>query len=520
MATVLYGRDQGKKYELEKQLKSGGEGVVYSIKDQPALVAKLYKAERIADAALREWTKNKILAMLDMNFDPRIDGRIIVAWPVDALFDGRGEFQGFIMPKIKNMKSLVWATRPSDRASLWPKGYKWHYSIAIAFNLSLVIEKLHASGIVVGDMNTNNILIDSSGHVILIDADSFNIKTKDNQIYKCIVGFPEVLPAELQGKDLTKPTNQFSEKADCFSLAVHIFNLLCNNCHPFGCLNYNTVHGSSSNPKIMDNIVKGYCPYVSGSTENIVDDALDMAIFPSEIRNLFDRSFHYDATTAVKQATIMNRPSAQEWRIALSNLYRDGVNTCKDNSLHEYPKSYTKECPWCAIEKRKIPHPLPQPKPPKPKKVSIPVIHCSKDGHILRSNNLVVKYGKTGSAYAESIPGYHIISSRSRIEVSVSQTGQVSKNPIRFTYEKDKEKKSGWKKFFTILFVLGLLYCLIMFASIKSSINGGNYEEALQYMDMLPFYKDLFPDDYYQTNRELQIIRNQRNEQVRLENYN
>ena len=353
MATLLYGRDKKTKYELEKQLRSGGEGIVYTIAGKPYSVAKIYKQERIADPQLREATKNKILAMLDMHFDPRYNGRVIIAWPEDALFDSAGSFQGFVMPKIENMKSLIWATRPSDRAILWPNGYHWRYSVAIAFNLALTVEHIHKAGIVVGDMNTNNILINSKGDVTLIDADSFNVTTRTGQEYKCIVGFPEVLPAELQGKDLTKPTSKFTEQTDCFALAVHIFNLLCNNCHPFGCLNFNTVHGSSSNPQIMANIVKGYCPYVTGSTDKTVDDALDMEVFPKEIRALFDRAFHYNAVTAVKQATIDMRPSALEWRMALSNLYNAGVNTCNKNPLHEFPKSYHNGCPWCAIEQRK-----------------------------------------------------------------------------------------------------------------------------------------------------------------------
>lgn len=519
MSTILYGKDKSKEYELEKEIKSGGEGVVYTIKGKPNLVAKIYKSERISDASLRDATKSKILAMLEMNFDPRINGRLIVAWPMDALFDDSGFFLGFVMPRIEHMKSLIWATRPSDRSSLWPKGYRWHYSIAIAFNLSLVIERLHEAGIIVGDMNTNNILIDASGNVTLIDADSFNISTKDNKVYKCVVGFPEVLPAELQGKDLTKPANQFNEKTDCFSLAVHIFNLLCNNCHPFGCLNYNTEHGSTSNPKIMDNIVKGYCPYVSETSENTVDDALDMAVFPAEIRNLFIRAFRYDATTAVKQTTIANRPSAKEWRTALGSLYSSGVNTCSVNSLHEFPKSYTKGCPWCDIEQCKN-NPPPPPPPKKVKHLSVPVIHCDKDGHTLRFSSLDIEYGKSASAYAEKIPGYHISSSRSRIEVTVNQVGIASENPIRFTYEKDKVKSSGWKKFFATIFILGLMYCLIMYGLIRTAVNDQNYEQAIQYMDLFPFYKDLFSDDYENTTREIRIIENRRNEQIRLENYN
>ncbi len=347
--TEYIGRDGKTIYRLDTQLRSGGEGIVYTIIGKPDSVAKIYKPERISNIQLRNTARDKILAMLDMHFDPYFNDKLLVAWPEDALFDNSNVFQGFVMPKINNMKSLIWACRPSDRNALWPNGYRWQYSVAIAFNLSLVIEQLHKVGVIVGDLNTNNILINAQGDVTLIDADSFNIFAKTGQEYKCMVGFPEVLPPELQGKDLSKVTSQFTERTDCFSLAVHVFTMLCNNCHPFGCLDYNVVHGSSSQPQIMHNIAKGYCPYVSGSKTNTVKDALDMAIFPSELRNLFERTFQYNDKTAIKQLTISKRPSAQEWRIALGNMYNAGFTTCKKDIYHEYPKSFSGGCPWCAI---------------------------------------------------------------------------------------------------------------------------------------------------------------------------
>lgn len=354
---AYHGMDGRTVYELERVIRSGGEGIVHSIQGRPRSVAKIYKPDRIADAQLRKRTRDKILAMIGMRFTPHVGNRLVVAWPEDALFDSHGEFQGFVMPQIRDMKSLIWASRPADRDVLWPQGYRWSYSMAIAYNLALTIEYLHKAGIVVGDMNTNNILINAQGMVTLIDADSFNI-TSNGQVYKCIVGFPEVLPPELQGKDLRKPTSAFSEKTDCFSLAIHIFCILCNNCHPFGCLDYNKAHGSSSMPQIQGNIAKGYCPYVGSGGGRTVDDALDMDVFPADLRRLFERAFRYDAVTAVRQATIGNRPSAAEWRTALGNLYHylyqsSGVTTCRFDPLHEYPKYYSKGCPWCAIEQRK-----------------------------------------------------------------------------------------------------------------------------------------------------------------------
>ncbi len=543
MSGIMYGKDRNKKYELGQKIKSGGEGTVYSIVGQSKLVAKVYKAERLADSSLMKPTEEKILAMLDMNFNPQTDGKLIVAWPTDALYDSSGNFIGYIMPKIENMKSIIWAMRPSDRDAFWLNGYRWQYSIAIAFNLAYVIEKLHAAGIVVGDMNTNNILIDPTGNVTLIDAGSFNISTKQGRLYKCIVGFPEVLPPELQGKDLTKPNNQFSDKTDCFALAIHVFTLLNNNCHPFGCLDYNTEHASSSNPKIMDNILKGFCPYVNGETGNTVEDSLGMAVFSKEINTLFQRAFQYNANTAVKQTTIANRPTAKEWREALEKFYQAGFSSCNKNPLHEFSKNYNGGCPWCAIEFRKsnntgagtnqgtgvgtnagtrtgsgrrtgkrtgnlpVPHKL------------IPVIHCDQNGNVLCASQIDVEYGKSGYAYAINIQGYHLISNKTKIKIKVNRKGKENLSEVRFNYKKDREKKSIKDKFFNFICVIAVLYCLIMYGLIKTSIHNCEYEKALVYMNLFPGYFQLFSDEYNSVRNEVMKIENQRDGQIRRNNY-
>ena len=540
----MFGKDKNKKYELDQEINSGGEGIVYSIVGYPNLVAKVYRAERLSDSSLMKSIEEKILAMLDMNFDPRIDGDLIVAWPTDALYDSSGYFLGYAMPIINNMKSLIWAMRPSDRNILWPKGYRWHNSVAIAFNLSVVIEKLHAAGIVVGDMNTNNILIDPTGNVTMIDAGSFNIRTKEGKLCKCIVGFPEVLPPELQGKDLTKPNNQFSEKTDCFALAIHIFTLLNNNCHPFGCLNYNTEHTSSSSPKIMDNIVNGYCPYVNGETKSTVVDSLGMAMFSDDINALFKRAFHYDAITAVKQSTIDNRPTAKEWREALAKFYSAGFITCTKNPIHEYSKKYNGGCPWCAIEFKKssnanagtgtapgarttgtIPNAGTGTAPgtrttgtvPKTgtgtatgtlpvKHKTIPIKYCDLDGNTLHTSQIDVEYGKTAYAYAIDINGYHLFGNNARSEISVNANGYTSQKEIRFVYEKDRAKEKSKHKFFRFLFVAAILYCLILYGMINSAVTNKKYEKALEYMGAFPFYKTLFLDEYNNVKKEVSRV--------------
>ena len=94
--------------------------------------------------------------------------------------------------------------------------------MTIAYNLAMAVWSVNKAGVVVGDMNPNNIMVDELGQVTLIDTDSFNITNKrTGKIYKCTVGVPEILPPELQGVNLADPKNKFTEQTDGFSLSIH-----------------------------------------------------------------------------------------------------------------------------------------------------------------------------------------------------------------------------------------------------------------------------------------------------------
>ena len=350
---TYYGRKHNS-YALGAKIKGGGEGEVFEVSGHSDLVAKIYYDKKFVPtpeiANPREYLKEKIMTMLDQPVDPKINGVLSVAWPQDILFDSSGKFVGYTMPRVNSKYHIFAASRERERRALY-SNYTWKIGILIAYNLALAIKKIHETGAVVGDLNPNNIMLDSKGHVTLIDTDSFNITNKKNgKTYKCSVGVPEMLPPELQGKNLAKSTSVFTTQTDSFALSIHIFNLLMNNCHPFGCVGMNKSQSSSSTNPVVNNIVKGHCPYVSSGSGTKSPDAPDIMMLPTDIRNLFDRAFSYDVKTSVKSSTINNRPSAEEWLNALWKLYNASLDTCKSDPSHLYIKNYG-QCPWCAIKK-------------------------------------------------------------------------------------------------------------------------------------------------------------------------
>jgi len=349
MATY-YGRNKTQ-YVLDRHLGGGGEGEVYTVQGHSDLVAKLYYSSKLKPTSInfnpRVLMKEKIETMLEQPVSAYTKrGVLIVAWPQDILYDDSGQFVGYTMPRVKSRYHIFAASRERERIILYPK-YTWKTAVSIAYNLAMAVRSVNSAGVVVGDMNPNNIMVDERGRVTLIDTDSFNITNKrTGKTYKCSVGVPEMLPPELQGVDLADPKNEFTEKTDGFALSIHVFNLLMNNCHPFGVLGMNKSKSSTSNAPVAKQIARGECPYITGGKGKTSPDAPDVAMLPKEIRELFDRAFSYDVTTAVKASTIAKRPSAQEWMTALENLYQSRMITCIKDMKHVYPASYPK-CPWC-----------------------------------------------------------------------------------------------------------------------------------------------------------------------------
>lgn len=355
---IYYGRNHTT-YTLGNCLGRGGEGEIYEIVENQSLVAKIYFNSKFqpgpTDKNPRKTLNEKIETMLEQPVQPYVNGVLTVAWPQDTLMNQQGQFIGYTMPRVKSKHHIFAASRERERVQLYPH-YTWKTAITIAYNLSLAVKIIHRSNAVIGDMNSNNIMLDEHGHVTIIDTDSFNITNKKTgKIYKCCVGISEMLAPELQGKNLADPDSVFNEKTDDFSLAIHICTLLMNNCHPFGCASFNISHSSTSTNPVVYNIVRGICPYVTNSKAKVSLDSPDINMLPKDIKKLFDRAFKYTSSTSTKPSTIAKRPSAEEWQTALEKLLKSKMKTCKKHSseVHIYPASYHK-CPWCAI-KNKVP---------------------------------------------------------------------------------------------------------------------------------------------------------------------
>ena len=218
MAYIGY---NGVKYETGIQIGKGGEGSIFKVLNHPDYILKIYHP-----AQRTKYKQNKIQAMLSYPITAKL--LQVANWPIDIVYDEHG-FAGCLLRYYDHIVSLHEILSNSESLSVSDK-------LLIAKNICYAVSTLHETNLVYGDFNPWNIGINiQSGHVILLDIDSFHLVDEKNE-YRCVVGVPEYIAPEVLRKTQngltlsSAPLPTFTVESDRFTLAVHIFTLLMNNC--------------------------------------------------------------------------------------------------------------------------------------------------------------------------------------------------------------------------------------------------------------------------------------------------
>lgn len=340
-----YSGINGKIYILkDTYLNKGGEGTVYKVENYKGYVAKIFNEKKRTDNLHR-----KLLVMLQLPIKSEALNQM--TWPLDILYNTESEFVGYIMHELENCVNLN---------MLYSEEYSYvtqKQKIIIAENLCCAVNSVHNAGQICGDLNPQNIEINAqTARITLIDTDSYHIKEKyTGQTYRCEVGIPEYIAPELQQKmqeginlqNAALPT--YTENTDNFALAIHIFALLMNGCHPFACAvnDSNAKNGkeSISPPQPNENICSGRMVFFKQEDNlKIPVYAPDIKSLPDNIRQLFKKAF-IDGWSNPDA-----RPKPTQWFWALEE-YEKQLTKCNKNKNHIYYKQLPK-CPWCEMEER------------------------------------------------------------------------------------------------------------------------------------------------------------------------
>ncbi len=357
MEYMIFQGNSGKCYNVEKtKFAGGGEGTIHRIYGDDERVAKIFREDKRTDER-----EGKVRCMVRMQLTK--DQLDDVTWPLDVIYDQNG-FAGYIMPVLKNTSPITALYSSGANA-----GFDLRYRMLAAINLCYALKTIHSMNQVCGDLNPQNICInldendrENVFHVTLVDTDSYHFST-DDMTYRCEVGLSDYIAPEIQKKitgGVTLKTAElptYTRESDLFALAVHIFALLMNGCHPFACakegaggisstieqMKNTTIRDSVVAPQPIENIKDGFFPFnQSRPGITIPIYAPEFSSLPLGIQNLFIRTFElgYENPKC--------RVSTEEWIEELSKyISPDKYSKC-DNKHYFFSENGTK-CPFCAV---------------------------------------------------------------------------------------------------------------------------------------------------------------------------
>mgnify|MGYP001776803857 CR=1 FL=1 len=211
--------------EIHEKLGQGGEGIIYAT-DTPSVAKLFFEMSPIREAKL------KLLEEHPIKVDPHL------AYPSTRLFDEKGATVGILMPYAKG-RSLheVLQLDPQTAKPAILKECPWfakHHLVQIAKAVVRHINVLHSLGIVLGDINQDNFLVelpiapDATADVWVVDIDSAQIEG-----YPCLVQKEEfVAPWRLDDLTSGKPFLRTLHD-DGFALSVLIFHILLAELFPY-----------------------------------------------------------------------------------------------------------------------------------------------------------------------------------------------------------------------------------------------------------------------------------------------
>jgi len=198
----------GKRYIVGDRIGGGGEGNVYTVRNLPGKVIKVYNEDCITERRIA-----KLRLMLDRQVT--FNG---ICWPEQEVQNAYSEPVGYVMNEAKGFtpqRSIFIKPLFEQR---FP-GWKREDLVQLCITVLEKIEHLHKMNVLLGDINPENMLISSPEEVYFVDCDSYQV-----QDFPCPVGTVNFTPPELQGKRYDTLLRSFGN--EYFAVATLLFMLM------------------------------------------------------------------------------------------------------------------------------------------------------------------------------------------------------------------------------------------------------------------------------------------------------
>ncbi|NBO91990.1 MAG: hypothetical protein EBV06_06710 [Planctomycetia bacterium] len=316
----------GQPIPLDRELASGGEGVVLTILNNNKLVAKLYHRQP------SDQTAEKLATMVSLANPELLK---LAAWPIGLLYHAQSrQVAGFLMPRLNEFQPIQQLYNPIQRLRCFPRA-GWNFQVRAAINLASAFEEIHKIGCLIGDVNQSNIQVSIHAVIRFIDCDSFQVQV-NGKAFLCEVGVAHYLPPELQNKSLHGLLR--NENHDRFGLAVLIYQLLFAGRHPYAGVYHGA--GDPSFEQLIADFRFAQGPLAHTWKMSPPPHTPTFVDIPPDLGNLFRRAFE-------RGSEKNTRPSPTEWLMSLKRLEQSLV-VCAIDTGHTYWRG-AHSCVWCRL---------------------------------------------------------------------------------------------------------------------------------------------------------------------------
>jgi tRNA A-37 threonylcarbamoyl transferase component Bud32 len=279
----------GNEYYLGKKIAQGGEGSIYEFKQSnkyaPSAVVPKQCYIKIYHESIIDQARVDKIKLIIGNKSLKIDG---VCFPLAMIYNKENEPVGYVMKRASQNREVYDLQRSlMIRPELEKLFYGWkrHNLVAVCLNIVNTINAIHKYNILLGDINEQNILVDSNSQVYFIDTDSYQIEN-----YPCPVGSATFTHPDI----LSKNYKTFLRKVEHerFAVATLIFKILLPGFSPYS---YQGGSNPASNVKDRNFVFPFYNPSKKISHESSqLSDGIWKLIWdnlPNNIREAFYSTF-------------------------------------------------------------------------------------------------------------------------------------------------------------------------------------------------------------------------------------
>ena len=281
--------------QLGKHVAAGGEGSIYET-SCPG-VAKIYMPS--TNTTMK---RDKLTLMLSR--------RVVhpgVCFPQAMLYNERNEFVGYLMPRAKGhpLQHLLF-----NRAYLQQQFPHWKKkdTVKLCVTILQLFRFLHEKNIILGDINPNNILVESPEKVYLVDTDSYQVEN-----YPCPVGTTHFTAPEILGRNYAEFLRTMGHER--FAVATLLFMIMMMGKSPYS---------RQGGGNLVENIRRGEFSYPMGEVSNRQAPEGDWRYMWSHlsrpVKEAFYNSFHHKGDNREES----KRLDDKEW-IRLFHNYQHGL---------------------------------------------------------------------------------------------------------------------------------------------------------------------------------------------------